>query len=91
MGVVMIFSDPRYTRIWLQMVDAFLTCAAMLLAYWIRVHLLPGLLPLESNSIGNFSIYIPYAVILALLTPIVLARRECTVTCPYASGTSWLR
>jgi len=71
----MIFSDLRYTRFWLQMVDAFLTCAAMVLAYWIRVHLLPGLLPLESKSIGNFSIYIPYAVILGLLTPIVLERR----------------
>jgi len=71
----MIFSDLRYTRLWLQMVDAFLACFAMLLAYWIRVHLLPGILPLESSSIGNFSIYIPYAVILGLLTPVVLERR----------------
>ena len=67
--------DVRQIRIWLQLIDGLLAGAAMVAAFYIRVHLLPGLLPLESREIGDFSVYIPYIVMMAILAPLVLSRR----------------
>jgi exopolysaccharide biosynthesis polyprenyl glycosylphosphotransferase len=67
--------DLRQIRIWLQLIDGLLAGIAMLAAYYLRVHLLPGILPLESREIGEFSIYVPYIALMAILAPVVLSRR----------------
>ena len=67
--------DVRQIRIWLQLIDGLLAGAAMVAAFYIRVHLLPGLLPLESREIGDFSVYVPYIAMMAILAPLVLSRR----------------
>ena len=67
--------DVRQIKIWLQLVDGLLAGAAMVAAYFIRVHLLPDLLPLESREIGEFQIYVPYIALMASLAPLVLSRR----------------
>jgi len=67
--------DVRQIKIWLQLIDGLLAGAAMVAAYFIRVHLLPDLLPLESREIGEFSIYIPYIAMMAILAPMILSRR----------------
>ena len=67
--------DVRQIRIWLQLIDGLLAGAAMVAAFYIRVHLLPGLLPLESREIEDFSVYVPYIAMMAILAPLVLSRR----------------
>ena len=67
--------DVRQIRIWLKLIDGLLAGAAMIAAYLIRVHLLPDILPLESREIGEFQIYIPYIVLMALMAPPILSRR----------------
>ncbi|MFZ9874792.1 MAG: hypothetical protein ACO3E8_05450, partial [Candidatus Methylacidiphilales bacterium] len=67
--------DVRQIRIWLKLIDGLLAGAAMIAAYLIRVHLLPDILPLESREIGEFQIYIPYIVLMALMAPPILTRR----------------
>ena len=67
--------DVRQIKIWLQLLDGLLAGAAMVAAYYIRVHLLPGILPLESREIGEFSVYVPYIALMAFLAPLVLSRR----------------
>jgi len=71
----MVFDDHRHSRLALQMIDGALAFAAMFLAYWIRVHLLPTALPVESREIGEITVYLPYAVLMALAAPVVLDRR----------------
>ena len=67
--------DVRQIKIWLQLIDGLLAGAAMWAAYYIRVYLLPDILPLESREIGDFSLYIPYIAMMAILAPPVLSRR----------------
>jgi len=67
--------DVRQIRIWLQLIDGLMAGMAMMAAYYVRVHLLPDLLPLESREIGEFQIYIPYIALMAILAPLVLSRR----------------
>ena len=67
--------DVRQIRIWLQLVDGLLAGLAMMAAYYVRVHLLPDVLPLESREIGEFQLYIPYIAMMAILAPLVLSRR----------------
>ena len=71
----MIFRDLRSTRLSLQIIDGFCATGAMLLAYWIRVQFLPHIVPMESREIGQLSIYLPYALMMGLLAPIVLTQR----------------
>jgi exopolysaccharide biosynthesis polyprenyl glycosylphosphotransferase len=71
----MLFNDHRHSRLALQMIDGVLAFSAMFLAYWIRVHLLPAALPMESREIGEIMIYFPYAVLMAVAAPVVLDRR----------------
>ena len=67
--------DVRQIKIWLQLIDGLLASAAFVAAYYLRVHVLPGILPLESREIGDFRIYIPYIAMLGFLAPLVLSRR----------------
>ena len=67
--------DLRQIKIWLQLIDGLLAGAAMVAAYYIRVHLLPDFLPLESREIGEFALYVPYIALMAFLAPLVLSRR----------------
>jgi exopolysaccharide biosynthesis polyprenyl glycosylphosphotransferase len=67
--------DLRQIKIWLQLIDGLLAGAAMVAAYYIRVHLLPDILPLESREIGEFALYVPYIALMAFLAPLVLSRR----------------
>ena len=67
--------DVRQIRIWLQLVDGLLAGLAMMAAYYVRVHLLPDVLPLESREIGEFQLYIPYIAMMAILAPLELSRR----------------
>jgi len=67
--------DVRQIKIWLQLLDGLFAGAAMVAAYYVRVHWLPGILPLESREIGDFSLYIPYIALMAFLAPLVLSRR----------------
>ena len=67
--------DLRQIKIWLQLIDGLLAGTAMVAAYYIRVHLLPDILPLESREIGEFSLYVPYIAMMAILAPLVLSRR----------------
>jgi exopolysaccharide biosynthesis polyprenyl glycosylphosphotransferase len=67
--------DLRQIKIWLQLIDGLLAGIAMVAAYYIRVHLLPDILPLESREIGEFGLYVPYIAMMALLAPLVLSRR----------------
>ena len=71
----MLFNDHRHSRLALQMIDGVLAFSAMFLAYWIRVHLLPAALPMESREIGEIMVYLPYAVLMAVAAPVVLDRR----------------
>ena len=71
----MIFSDLRLTRLWLQLTDGILAFGSMLLAFWVRVYVLPKIIPLDSREIGQFSGYLPYAIMMGLLAPLVLERR----------------
>ena len=68
-------SDVRQVRIWLQLVDGLLSAAAMVLAFYLRVHVLPGWIPLESREIGDFVLYVPYIVLMGFLAPFVMSRR----------------
>ncbi len=68
-------SDVRQVRIWLQLVDGLLSAAAMVLAFFIRVHVLPEWIPLESREIGDFVLYIPYVALMGFLAPFVMSRR----------------
>ena len=67
--------DLRQIKIWLQLIDGLLAGIAMVAAYYIRVHLLPDILPLESREIGEFALYVPYIAMMAVLAPLVLSRR----------------
>jgi exopolysaccharide biosynthesis polyprenyl glycosylphosphotransferase len=67
--------DLRQIKIWLQLIDGLLAGIAMVAAYYIRVHLLPDILPLESREIGEFGLYVPYIAMMAVLAPLVLSRR----------------
>ena len=67
--------DLRQIKIWLQLIDGLLAGTAMVVAYYIRVHLLPDFLPLESREIGEFALYVPYIAMMAILAPLVLSRR----------------
>ena len=67
--------DLRQIKIWLQLIDGLLAGTAMVAAYYIRVHLLPDFLPLESREIGEFALYVPYIAMMAILAPLVLSRR----------------
>jgi len=67
--------DLRQIKIWLQLIDGLLAGIAMVAAYYIRVHLLPDILPLESREIGEFALYVPYIAMMAALAPLVLSRR----------------
>ncbi|NDC01196.1 MAG: hypothetical protein EBZ83_07245, partial [Verrucomicrobia bacterium] len=67
--------DVRQIRVWLQLLDGMLAAAAMTGAYFLRVHVLPEIFPLESREIGEFSIYIPYIALIGVLAPVVLGRR----------------
>ena len=67
--------DVRQIKIWLQLIDGLLAGAAMIVAYLIRVYLLPDIFPLESREIGEFQIYVPYIALMAFLAPLVLSRR----------------
>ena len=67
--------DLRQIKIWLQLIDGLLAGAAMVAAYYIRVHLLPDILPLESREIGEFGLYVPYIAMMAVLAPLALSRR----------------
>jgi len=68
-------SDVRQVRIWLQLVDGLLSAAAMVLAFVIRVYVLPDWIPLESREIGDFMLYLPYVAFMGFLAPLVLNRR----------------
>lgn len=68
-------SDVRQVKIWLQLVDGLLSAAAMLLAFAIRVHVLPKWIPLESREIGDFVLYLPYVGLMGFLAPFVMSRR----------------
>ena len=67
--------DVRQIKIWLQLIDGLIAGAAMVAAYLIRVYLLPDILPLESREIGEFTLYIPYIALMAILAPLLLSRR----------------
>jgi len=67
--------DVRQIKIWLQLIDGLLAGTAMVLAYALRVHVLPDIFPLESREIGEFSLYVPYIAMMAFLAPVVLSRR----------------
>ena len=67
--------DVRQIKIWLQLIDGLLAATAFIVAYYLRVHILPGILPLESREIGEFQIYIPYTGMMGFLAPLVLSRR----------------
>ena len=71
----MLLNDHRHSRVALQLIDGLLAFSALFLAYWIRIQLLPAALPIESREIGDSFIYLPYALLMAVATPIVLERR----------------
>ncbi|MDA0325128.1 MAG: sugar transferase, partial [Verrucomicrobia bacterium] len=71
----MLSNDHRLSRVVLQLIDGLLAFGAIFLAYWIRIQLLPAALPIESREIGDISIYFPYALLMAIATPIVMQRR----------------
>lgn len=71
----MFLGHHRYSRVALQFIDGILAFCAMFLAYWLRVVVLPTAIPLESREIGQILVYLPYAVLMAFATPIVLERR----------------
>ena len=71
----MLLGHHRHSRVALQIMDGVLAFFAMLLAYWIRVEVLPTAFPLESREIGQILVYLPYAVLMGFATPIVLERR----------------
>jgi exopolysaccharide biosynthesis polyprenyl glycosylphosphotransferase len=68
-------SDVRQVRIWLQLIDGLLSAAAMVLAFAIRVYILPRWIPLESKEIGDFVLYLPYVALMGFLAPFVMSRR----------------
>jgi exopolysaccharide biosynthesis polyprenyl glycosylphosphotransferase len=68
-------SDVRQVRIWLQLVDGLLAAVSMVLAFVIRVHILPRWIPLESREIGDFVLYLPYFALMGFLAPFVMDRR----------------
>ncbi|NDC79966.1 MAG: sugar transferase [Verrucomicrobia bacterium] len=68
-------SDVRQVKIWLQLIDGFLSAGAMVLAFLIRVYALPRWIPLESREIGDFVLYLPYVVLMGFLAPFVMSRR----------------
>ncbi|NDE84663.1 MAG: exopolysaccharide biosynthesis polyprenyl glycosylphosphotransferase [Verrucomicrobia bacterium] len=68
-------SDVRQVRVWLQLVDGLLAGAAMVFAFFIRVHILPKWIPLESREIGDFVLYVPYIALMGFLAPFVISRR----------------
>jgi len=82
----MLFNDHRHSRLALQMIDGVLAFSAMFLAYWIRVHLLPAALPMESREIGEIMVYFPYAVLMAVAAPVVLDRRGFYTSCRHSHG-----
>lgn len=71
----MLSNDHRLSRVVLQLIDGLLAFGAIFLAYWFRIQLLPAALPIESREIGDISIYFPYALLMAIATPIVMQRR----------------
>ena len=71
----MIFRDLRTTRLGLQIIDGLCATGAMILAYLVRIQFLPRFIPLESHEIGQLSVYLPYAILMGLLAPIILERR----------------
>ena len=71
----MIFRDLRTTRLGLQIIDGLCATGAMLLAYLIRIQFLPRFAPMEGREIGQISVYLPYAILMGLLAPIILERR----------------
>lgn len=66
--------DLRQIKLWLQLLDGLLAGLALMAAYFLRVGLLPDILPLESREIGQFSLYLPYFAMMAILAPVVLSR-----------------
>jgi hypothetical protein len=68
-------NDVRQVRIWLQLVDGLLAAASMVLAFVIRVYILPRWIPLESREIGDFVLYLPYIALMGFLAPFVMDRR----------------
>jgi exopolysaccharide biosynthesis polyprenyl glycosylphosphotransferase len=71
----MFLGHHRHSRVALQIMDGVLAFFAMFLAYWIRVGILPTAIPLESREIGQILVYLPYAILMGIATPIVLERR----------------
>ena len=68
-------SDVRQVRVWIQLIDGLLSATAMVLAFAIRVHVLPRWIPLESREIGDFMLYLPYVALMGFLAPFVMSRR----------------
>ncbi|NBR68789.1 MAG: exopolysaccharide biosynthesis polyprenyl glycosylphosphotransferase [Verrucomicrobia bacterium] len=68
-------SDVRQVRIWLQLIDGLLSATAMILAFFIRVYVLPRWIPLENREIGDFILYLPYVALMGFLAPFVMRRR----------------
>lgn len=68
-------SDVRQVKVWLQLIDGLLSATAMVLAYLLRVYVLPRWVPLESREIGNFVLYLPYVALMGFLAPFVMSRR----------------
>ncbi len=71
----MLLGHHRHSRAALQIMDGLLAFSAMFLAYWLRVQILPKAIPLESREIGQIYVYLPYACLLGLATPIILEKR----------------
>lgn len=68
-------SDFRQSQFGNQIFDGFLAASALFAAYWFRVHGIPKLIPLESRTIGEFTLYLPYIILVAVLAPAVLKQR----------------